>query len=291
LADVIGLTPCLGLYSLFIVVPILGAVGLSFVRWNGFGLPAWVGLGNWRLFFGDPVAAKAFEITTTVVIGSWLVQTPISMALGFWTAGPQRYRAVFAAFFLLPLLLSTVGIALMWEALLSPQFGGLNWIASHFHWSFLDQNWLGSRSLALPTIILIIAWQFIPFHTLLYQLGRRGVPIELYEAAELDGAGRIATLTHVTLPQVRYTIVASSTLIVVGSLNYFDMIFVLTDGGPGHATEVLSLEMYRRAFVDGQYGYGAVVAVLLGVIGLVVALAITRLTGFTGMASQREGVS
>lgn len=279
------------LYGLFMVVPVLAALALSFVRWNGLGSPTWAGLANWRLFFRDPIAGQSLEITGELVVASWVVQTPIAMALGFWTAGSQRYRAVYGAIFLLPLLLSTVGIALMWEAELDPQFGGVSWLARHLHLGFLNQNWLGGRGLALPVLIAIIAWQFIPFHTLLYQLGRRQVPKVLYEAAELDGAGGLATLLHITLPQIRYTIVASSTLMVVGSLTYFDIIFVLTGGGPGYATQVLSLDMYRTAFMDGEFGYAGVLAVVLGVVGIAVALGLTRLTGFARMTSQQEGVA
>lgn len=290
-ADAVGLSPAIVIYSLFMVVPVLGAIALSFLRWNGLGAPVWAGLANWSLFFRDPIARQSLEITGELVVASWVIQTPISMALGFWVSGSQRYRAVYATIFLLPLLLSTVGIALMWEAELDPQFGGLSWLATHFHLAFLNQNWLGGRDLALPVVIAIIAWQFIPFHTLLYQLGRRQVPKVLYEAALLDGAGGLATLLHVTLPQIRYTIVASSTLMVVGSLTYFDIIFVLTDGGPGYATQVLSLDMYRTAFINGQFGYAGVLAVVLGVIGIAVALGLTRLTGFTGMGSQQEGVA
>ena len=222
---------------------------------------------------------------------SWLVQTPISMALGLFTAGSQRYRSVYAALYVLPLLLSTAGIALMWEALLDPNFGGLTALSRSLNLGFLRQNWLGNPSITLYVIIGLIAWQFIPFHALLYQMGRRQIPGVLYEAARLDGAGPAQLFWRVTLPQLRYTIVTSSTLIVVGSLTYFDIVYIMTNGGPGYTTRVLSLDMYQAAFQQNEFGYASVLAVVLGVIGVGIALGLVRFSGFGSMASQQEGAA
>ncbi len=290
-ADIVGLTPTMVLYGGLVLVPILVALVLSFYNWNGIGVLRFAGFKNWSAFFSDPIAAHSLEVTVILTAVSWLIQTPISMALGFFLAGRQRYRAVYAAFYLLPLLLSTVGIALMWQALLDPNFGGLAWLAQNAGLTFLQQNWLGGNSTALWTIIALIAWQFIPFHTLLYQMGRRQVPKVLYEAAAIDGATAWQRFFHITLPQLRYTIVVSSTLMIVGSLTYFDIIYVLTNGGPGDSTRVLSLDMYQAAFESNTFGYASVLAVVLGAIGIVVALTLIRLTGFSSFASQREGIA
>jgi raffinose/stachyose/melibiose transport system permease protein len=279
------------LFCLFIVVPMIVAVALSFVRWNGLGTPQWVAGSNWAEFFRDPVARTSVIVTAKVVGLSYLVQTPISLALGLFTAGRQRYRAVYAAIFVLPLLMSTAGIALMWESLLDPTFGALTALAKSWHLAFLQQNWLGSPNLTLYVIVAIIAWQFIPFHTLLYTVGRRQIPQVFYEAAMLDGASPARTFWRITLPQLRYTIVTSGILMIVGSLTYFDIVYIMTDGGPGYTTRVLSLDMYNVAFLQDQYGYASVLAVLLGVIGIAVAVGLVRFTGFAAMASQQEGAA
>ncbi len=242
-------------------------------------------------FFRDPVARTSVIVTAKVVVLSYVVQTPISMALGLFTAGRQRYRSVYATIFVLPLLLSTAGIALMWESLLDPNFGALTALSRSWHLGFLQQNWLGDPSLTLYVIVAIIAWQFIPFHTLLYAVGRRQIPAVLYEAATLDGASPARTFWRITLPQLRYTIVASGILMIVGSLTYFDIIYIMTDGGPGYTTRVLSLDMYNAAFVQDQYGYASVLAVILSVIGIAVAVGLVRFTGFASMASQQEGAA
>ncbi len=290
-ADLVGLLPTLVLYGGLILVPIAIAIGLSFYNWNGIGALTFVGASNWSRFFSDSIALHSLEVTFLLAGVSWVVQTPLSMALGLFVSGRQRYRAVYSALYLLPLLLSTTGIALMWQALLDPNFGGIAWLGTHWHLSFLVQNWLGGNSTALWTIVALIAWQFVPFHTLLYQMGRRQIPQVLYEAAALDGVTPLKQFIYVTLPQMRYTIVVSSTLMIVGSLTYFDIIYILTNGGPGDTTRVLSLDMYQAAFQNTTFGYASVLAVVLGVIGIVVALGLVRLTGFGSMASQREGVA
>jgi raffinose/stachyose/melibiose transport system permease protein len=198
---------------------------------------------------------------------------------------------VYAALYVLPLLLSTAGIALMWEALLDPNFGGITALSKSLNLGFLRQNWLGTPSITLYVIIAIIAWQFIPFHALLYQMGRRQIPDVLYEAARLDGASQAQMFWRVTLPQLRYTIVTSSTLIIVGSLTYFDIVYIMTNGGPGYTTRVLSLDMYQAAFQQNEFGYASVLAVVLGVVGVGIALGLVRFSGFGSMASQQEGAA
>ena len=291
LADLLGLAPAVVLFGIFILVPLLGAVVLSFFRWNGLGSPHWAGGANWAQFAHDPIAGQSLAVTAKVVALSWVVQTPISLALGMFTAGRARYRSVYATLYVLPLLLSTAGIALMWEALLDPNFGGVTALSRSLHLGFLRQNWLGDAHLTLFVIVAIISWQFIPFHTLLYQMGRRQIPAVLYEAATLDGATGRQLFWRVTLPQLRYTIATSSTLMVVGALTYFDIIYIMTNGGPGYTTRVLSLDMYQAAFLQNEFGYASVLAVVLGVIGVGIALALVRFTGFGSMRSQQEGAT
>ena len=289
-ADIAGLSPTLVLYGVLIVVPVLFAVFLSFTTWNVIGSLRWAGLSNWSHFFSDPVAHHSLFLTLELAGLSWVVQTPLAMALGIFVAGTQRYRAVYAAIYLVPLLMSTVGIALMWQGVLEPTFGGLATLGRSLHLSFLNQNWLSSTSLTFYVIVALITWQFVPFHTLIYQAGRRAIPADLYDAAKVDGANIRQAFLHVTLPQLRYTIVTSSTLILVGSLTYFDIIYILTPGGAGGVTRVLALDMYDTGWSQQLFGYASVLAVVLGVIGIVVAIGLVRLTGFGSMANTQQGM-
>lgn len=276
--------PALAFFIAFAVAPLGIVVVLSLTRWNGLGTPSWAGLANWRELLTDPVVRQSIWLSIKVMVLSWLIQTPVSLLLGVFIAGRQRYRSLFAVLYFVPLLLSTAAIAITFKNLLDPNFG-----LSASGLPLLAQNWLGDPDIVLYTVIFIIAWQFVPFHTLLYQAGARQIPTSLYEAAEIDGAGRVQQFLHITIPQLRYTIVTSSTLMLIGSLTYFDVVFILTGGGPGFATRLLPLDMYLTGFAANQMGRASAVAVLLVVTGLLLALSLTRLSGFTKMQSQMEG--
>lgn len=276
--------PALLIFVLFAIVPLIGVVFLSFTKWDGIGAIVPNGLHSWTQVLQDPMTWQALWLTLVAMAFSWLVQTPLSILLGTFIAGQQRYRAVLAVVYFLPILLSSAAIALVFKALLDPNFG----LGAGLHLPFLNQDWLGVE-LAFPVVLAVIAWQFIPFHTLLYQGGVRQIPQALYEAAQIDGASRVQQFFQITLPQLKYTIITSSTLMLVGSLTYFDLIFVMTEGGPGNATRVLALDMYIRGFKANQMGAASVIAVFLVVIGLLLALGIQRLGGSDKTASQLEG--
>ncbi|MCI2415837.1 sugar ABC transporter permease [Saccharopolyspora sp. K220] len=278
--------PALAFFVVFALVPLAGAVVLSFVRWDGLGEVGWEGLGNWTSVLSDPVTGGALLLTLKIMIASWLVQTPISLLLGVFTAGTQRYRAVLAVLYFLPLLLSSAAVAIAFKAVLDPNFG----LGAAPGLGMLSQDWLGDPDLVLYVVVFVIAWQFVPFHTLLYQAAVRQIPDSLYEAATIDGAGRLKQFRYITLPQLRYTIVTSSTLMVTGSLTYFDVVFVLTGGGPGNATRMLPLDMYLTGFTANDMGAASVLAVILVVIGLGLAFVLTRFSGFARMSSEQEGL-
>jgi raffinose/stachyose/melibiose transport system permease protein len=276
--------PALVMFVVFGVVPLVGVLVLSFTQWDGLGAITPAGLSNWRTVLTDPQLPHSILVTFEIMILSWAVQTPMSLLLGTFLAGRQRYRAFLAVLYFVPLLLSSAAIAITYKALLDPNFG----LGPGLHIGFLTQDWLGKTNLAIGVVIFIVSWQFIPFHSLIYQGGVRQIPTTMYEAASIDGAGRIRQFFSITVPQLKYTIITSSTLMVVGSLTFFDLIFVLTAGGPGDATRVLALDMYKRGFMSNQMGPASVIAALIVLLGLALALLLRRLGGST-TASQQEG--
>ncbi|NVM97255.1 carbohydrate ABC transporter permease [Arthrobacter sp. SDTb3-6] len=278
--------PALVFFVGFAVLPLIGVLVLSFTNWDGIGAISPAGLANWFSIFSDPLMYNALWLTFVIMVVSWLVQTPISLLLGTFTAGSQKYRAVLAVLYFLPLLLSSAAIAIAYKALLDPNFG----LAEGLRLPFLAQDWLGLPELALGVVIFVIAWQFVPFHTLIYQGGVRQIPKSLYEAAEIDGAGRVKQFFFITVPQLKYTIITSSTLMVVGSLTYFDLVFVLTGGGPGNSTRILALDMYLKGFKANLMGPASAVAVILVAIGLALALLLQRIGGKDNSGSQLEGL-
>ena len=278
--------PALVIFTVFGTVPLVGVVVLSFARWDGIGAISVEGLGNWTSVLADPVMWHSLSVTMLLLVASWAIQTPLSILIGVFTAGFQRYRAFLAVLYFVPLLLSAAAISIAYKALLDPNFGlaqglGIGWLA---------QNWLGDPTLVIYVVLFILTWQFTPFHSLIYQGGVRQIPAQLYEAASIDGAGRVRQFFSITLPQLKYTIITSTTLMVVGSLLSFDLIFILTGGGPGNATRILALDMYLRGFRANQMGPASVIATILVVLGIAFALVLQRLGGRDRSSSQLEGL-
>ncbi|BCJ46411.1 ABC transporter [Actinoplanes ianthinogenes] len=278
--------PALVAFSIFGIIPLFGVLYLSFTSWNGLSQNVpFAGLESWKSVLSDPGLPHALWVTFLIMALSWLAQTPISILLGVFIAKHSRYRSVLAVLFFVPLLLSQAAIAITYKMLLDPNFG----LGAGLGLEFLQQDWLGDSTLAVGVVIFVVSWQWIPFHSLIYQGGVRQIPASMYEAAEIDGAGRVRKFFSITLPQLKYTIITSSTLMVVGSLTFFDLIWVLTAGGPGDATRALAVDMYQRGFKATLMGPASVIAVILVLLGLGLALLVRRLGGRDAAESQLEG--
>jgi raffinose/stachyose/melibiose transport system permease protein len=277
--------PALAFFVIFGLVPLVGVLLLSFTTWDGIGTIHASGLTSWRATLSNPGLPHALQVTFLIMALSWLFQTPISILLGVFLAGRQRYRGFLAIFLFIPLLLSSAAIAITYKALLDPNFG----LGAGLHLDILSQDWLGQPNLAIATVVFVVSWQFIPFHTLIYQGAVRQIPESMYEAAQIDGAGRMRQFFSITLPQLKYTIITSSTLMVVGSVTFFDIIFVLTQGGPADATTNLALLMYKLGFQANLMGEASAIAVIIVLLGLALALLLRRLGGRDTTASQLEG--
>ncbi len=280
--------PALVFFAVFAIIPMIVAVYYSGLKWNGLTAPVWVGIQNWISVFKDGEAWNSIKLTLELMVLCWVTQNPISLVLGVFMAGKQKHRAIFSVFYFIPLLFSAAAIGVTWSYILNPNFGLVNSILRAFGVT-KTINWLGDPHLALIVVSLIIAWQFIPFNSLLYQGGAKQIPESLYEAAKIDGAGPLRIFFSITLPQLKYTIVTSSVLILTGTLTYFDLVYVLTSGGPGSSTQVLAMDMYKQAFMNNEIGLGSVMAIILAVFGLVLSLLILKFTGFNRMESQKEG--
>lgn len=265
-------------FTFFAVVPMALALYLSFTSWDGLGDPRPVGLDNWRKLLDDPRMTQSLWLTVVLTVASWVFQTTIALLLGVWAAGRQRNRAILSAIFFVPFLLSSTAIAILFYALLDPNFG------------IIQKDTLGTQSGAFLAIVFVGGWQFIPFHTLIYQGGARQIPEVLYQAAAIDGAGRHRQFFSITLPQLRHTITTSTVLMVVGSLTYFETVLILTKGGPGTDTAILPYLMYEAGFKTYDFGYASAIASFLVIAATGLSLVLVRLTGFGAMRSTREGM-
>lgn len=274
------------MFVAFGIIPLLGVLFLSFTTWDGIGDIHLTGLTSWKATLSDPQLPHSLWVTFEIMIISWLVQTPLSILIGVFLAdSSKRYRGFLAVLYFIPLLLSSAAISITYKALLDPNFG----LGAGFGVEWLKQDWLGDPTLAIGVLIFVVSWQYIPFHSLIYQGAVRQIPTSLYEASQIDGAGKVRQFFSITLPQIKYTIITSSTLMVVGSLTFFDLIYVLTGGGPGDSTRALALLMYQKGFMANLMGPASAIAVILVLVGLILAQILRRLGG-KGDESMMEGV-
>ncbi|RXR22688.1 sugar ABC transporter permease [Oerskovia turbata] len=283
---VVWALPAALFFGLFALLPMVLVLVLSFTQWSGLGSPELVGTENWSRLIDDPVMLKSIGLSLVLTALGVVTQTPVAMLLGVWAAGHQWNRAVLSAIFFVPLLLSAAAVSVLWRAVLDPNFG----VPAQMEWLFGDGNLFGNQSTAIAVLVFVSLWQFTPLHALIYQGAAKAVPPMLYEAAEIDGAGRVRSFFAITLPQLRNTMITSVILMVVGGLTTFDTVLILTNGGPGTDTTITAFYMYQKAFRGFDFGLASAIAVVLVVAATAISLVMVRLSGYDKMRSELEGV-
>src|SRR5437773_6566250 len=251
------LLPALAFLSVFIIWPVLLSFQLSFYNWNGVApVRTFAGLANWKALAADNIFWKALANNLIVVALSIGIQLPIAMALAVLLHRGGNKLKIFKVVYFFPMLMSTVAIGALFKAIYDVQFGAMTPLLRAFGLASLAQDWLGDSHVALFSVVAVICWQFIPFYMILFLATLTGIPNELREAAEMDGATSGQYFWRVELPLMRSAVITAMTLSLIGSLKYFDLIWVMTEGGPSHATELMATYMYKEAFSSFRMGYG-----------------------------------
>jgi len=279
MAIMIFLLPALALFLIFLVYPIFQSVYYSLFSWKGFG-PAvdFIGLDNFKRILTDRIFLKAVGNGLLIVVFSLIIQLPLALALALMIGRSLRGRAFFRTIFFMPYILSEVITGIMWMILYNPNpnRGFINAILTLIP-GIKAIPWLGDTSTVLMAIFVVLTWKFFGFHMLLYLAGLQNIPPEIEEAALIDGVNNRQMITHITIPLIGSTIRTSVYLSVLGSLQVFALVWIMTKGGPVNASEVMSTYMYRFSFVRFQLGYGSAVAVVMLLISLLFSLAYLRL--------------
>ncbi len=270
LVAAVFLLPAVLLLLLFLLYPLLANFRLSFVEWNGLGNTAkYIGLQNWAQLVRDPVFLRAILNNLTLAALSIVIQLPLGLTLAFMLDKAGRGSVVLKVLYFLPLLMLSVAIGTVFKSLYDPNFGPLNAVLRAVHLDGLARDWLGDPALAMASVILVVCWQNIPFYMLLFLAGLSGMPAELREAATLDGASESVIFRRITIPFLQGTIRTALVLSLIGSLRYFDLIFVMTGGGPSGSSEVMATYMYRTVFSGFNIGYGAAISSAMFVIVII----------------------
>ena len=273
------LLPAFSVFLLFVVYPIFRSLYFSLFDWNGLG-PAvdYVGLENFKNILTDKVFTRALWNVLLLIVFSVGLQLPLALALAVLVGRDLPGRGFFRAIFFMPYILSEINVAIMWMLLYNPDpdRGLLNAIVVSLGGE--PVGWLSNPNLVLWSIFISLTWKFFGFHMLLYLAGLQNIPLELEEAARIDGARRLQSFFYITLPLLGSTIRTSVYLSVLGSIQQFIMVWIMTKGGPVNASETLATYMYRFGFVRFQLGYGSAVAIYMFILCLIFSLIYQRLT-------------
>jgi raffinose/stachyose/melibiose transport system permease protein len=274
------LAPVTVLFLIFVIYPMIRSVYFSFFNWKGFG-PAvdFVGIDNYLRIMGDTIFHKAIVNGLIIVVFSLTIQLPLSMALAVMVGRDLPGRAVFRTIFFMPYVISEVIAAIMWMSLYnpSPERGLLNALLVLIP-GVEPVGWLGNTDIVMACIFVVLTWKYFGLHMLLYLAGLQNIPMEIEEAARIDGAGRGQLFMNITLPLLAGPIRTSVYMSVVGSLQQFILVWVMTKGGPVNASETMATYMYRFGFVRFWLGYGCAVAIVMFLICLIFSLIYQRMS-------------
>ena len=276
--EVIGFTaPALVLFFMFIVWPMIRAVEFSFFRWKGFGpLVDFVGLKNYVSVLTNDVFIGALLNNLFVVVMSIVIQLPVGIAVALLLNRKMRFQGILRMIVFVPYALAEVIAGVVWFQLLQPQYGVIDSILGLVGIQGPEQGFLGDPKYAMWTVMVVLTWKYLGLAIILFLAGLQGVPAELDEAAQIDGATWWQTQRYVTLPLLGPTLRTWGFLSMVGSLQLFDMVWILTKGGPANSTMTMATFLINEGTRRSNYGIAGAASVILFVVALALALVYQR---------------
>ncbi|MBO1330930.1 carbohydrate ABC transporter permease [Streptomyces sp. VRA16 Mangrove soil] len=269
--------PALVLFGLLVLAPMLYALYVSFFNWGGFGSPSdFAGVDNYTKLLDDPVFLGDLWRGLLLVLASVGLQLPFALAMAVLLNQKLRGRAFYRMLFFAPYVLSEVITGVLFSMIFAPDDGLADRVLGAVGLDSLGGLWFADQKWVLPTLFLVMMWKYFGFHMMLYLAGLQGIPVELHEAARIDGASAWERFRHVTLPLLGPTIRMSVFLSVIGAIQLFDLVWVTTAGGPDHHSETMAVTMIQYGFKRYQIGYASAISIAMFLISLVFALAYQR---------------
>ncbi len=278
--------PALGFMLVLSVLPLINLVATSFheIRWVG-GTALWsaVGFDHYAALPGDPLVRAGLVNTVVFAFAAVSGQMVLGFALAVLCTRIKSGRLAFRTVFILPILIPGIVIGAIWKLMLNFDFGLVNQVVAAF--GAAPHDWLGSPATALLSVVIVDIWHWTPFCFLLFLAGLESLPQDVYEAAQIDGASRWQELRYVTIPLMVPTIIVTFAFRLVLAFKVFDEIYLLTGGGPGTATEVISFTLYHRFFTEDRVGYGSAIAVaVIFLVSLLLVMSLSARRGREGLA-------
>ncbi len=271
----------MALFAVFELWPLIQAGILSLFSWDGYSPSKPVGTANYTTLLTDSGFWLALRHALVYAVGTVTCKICISLGLALLLHQQLKGRAFYRSVAFAPALMSFVAVGLLWQLIYSPQQGLLNSVLAALHLP-ADTSWLGDPSVALFSLMAVDVWKYTGYHAILFLAGLSMVEKALLEAAAVDGASSWQRFWHVTLPGIRPIFVVNIVIATAGALNTFDLVYVMTNGGPYGATEMPITYLYRAGFSNGQLGYASAVACVMFVIVSLITLVILRFQGSDG---------
>ncbi|MFM9373163.1 carbohydrate ABC transporter permease [Streptomyces sp. Da 82-17] len=274
----VGFTlPALLLFGALVLAPILYAVYVSLFNWGGFGaLSDYAGLDNYSRLLQDPVFLGDLWRGLLLVLFSVCVQLPFALGMAVLLNQRLRGRALYRMLFFAPYVLSEVITGVLFSMIFAPDDGLADQVLGLIGLDGAGGLWFAGQDTVLPTLFLVMTWKYFGFHMMLYLAGLQGIPAELHEAARIDGAGPWQRFRAITLPLLGPTIRMSVFLSVIGAIQLFDLVWVVTQGGPDHHSETMAVTLFQFGFKRYQIGYASAISIAMFLISLVFALVYQR---------------
>lgn len=269
--------PTLILFCGIVLIPIFVSSYYSLLDWNGVGKGAFIGLDNYVEMFKDTRVINSIKNSLLFAGASVFIQLPISLVLALILASNVKGEGFYRTVYFIPVLISTVVIAQLWSKIYNADYGLLNVMLQNIGLSSWAQDWLGQKETALTASFIPTLWQYMGYHMLLMYAGAKSVSQDVLEAARIDGASRMRVAWSIMIPLMKPILKVCLVFSVIGAFKVFDLIYVLTGGGPFYSTEVPSTLMYATIFDTFRYGYGSAISVFIIVECLVCTVLINSL--------------
>jgi ABC-type sugar transport system permease subunit len=265
--------PAFIVYTAFVIVPTISSVYLSFTSWDGISPKInYIGFDNFVEIIKSPRVHNALKNTMIIAVALVLLENIVALALAVLVDQVRWFKNFFRSIFYFPVLMSGIIMGFIWMIILNYNFGVMNQLLDMIGLGSLKADWLGNPDYALISIILSTVWKAAGYYMVIYLAGLQGIPQELNEAASIDGANRWQQFRHITFPLLAGATTVCVMLSMIGSLKIFDQIAVMTDGGPGFATETLTYIIYKVGFGELRQGFGTALALVLFLLTLAISL-------------------
>ncbi|AFH63364.1 carbohydrate ABC transporter permease [Paenibacillus caseinilyticus] len=266
---VLSLTPALLIYALFVFVPVIWSSYYSFFDWKGIGAAKFIGLRNYAEIIQDPIFWRALKNNVIFVLVSVFGQLPVALVLAIVLHKSNALQRFIRSAVFVPMVLSSVVIGMIWQYIYHPQIGILNFLldkAGLPHWKL---EWLSDAKIAIFALAPPLVWSFVGLYLIIFISAFQNIPGDIHDAAQIDGAEGARKLFSITLPMIWSTVQIAIILCISGSLKSFDLVYVMTKGGPAHATELLATYMYNSTFSSYRYGFGSAISTSIVLISLI----------------------